>query len=119
MGTKLGWVMKGWGSFSGVDQTVDDRVEKGLPGRLDDVLRHADGGPDVLAVAGVDEDPGHRPRPPARVEDPDPVVDEMDGGQRREVGSDCLTEGRVEGVDRSVAFARGHHPGVANADPDR
>ena len=71
--------------WPGVDETVDDRVEKGLPGGLDDVLRDADRGPDVLAVAGVDEDPGHRSGALARVEHPHPVVDEVD--RRRASGS--------------------------------
>ena len=103
----------------GVDETVDDRVEKGLPGRLDDVLRDPDGGPDVLAVGGVDEHPGHRPGAPARVEHPHPVVDEMDAGQRREVRPDGLAQRRVEGVDGAVPLGGGHHPGVADPDLHR
>ena len=103
----------------GVDETVDDRVEEGLPGGFDDVLRDADRRPDDFAVGGVDEDAGDRPRAPAGVEDPDPVVDQVDAVQNRIGGADGLAQGRVEGVDRSVALGRGHHPGVVDPDLHR
>ena len=53
MGTKVGWVIGGQASASApgpVQETEDDRVGEGLPGGLDDVLRHPDGGPGALAV---------------------------------------------------------------------
>ena len=45
-----------------VKDAVDQRVDQGLPGGLDDVLRHPDGGPGPLTVGGVDEHPGHSGR---------------------------------------------------------
>ena len=58
---------------------------------------------------GVDEHPGHGPGPLAGVEDPYPVVDQVDGGELGEVRADGLAQGRVEGVDRAVALGRGQH----------
>jgi len=42
-----------------VKDAVDQRIDQSLPGGLDDVLRHPDGGPGPLTVGGVDKHPGH------------------------------------------------------------
>ena len=58
----------------GVGQRVDQRV----PGRLDDVVVHADGGPLPHAVGGVDQHPRGRARAALPAEDAHLVVGQRD-----------------------------------------
>ena len=88
---------------------VLQRVDEGLPGGLDDVLRDADRPPLPLAVGGVEQDAGDGAGAVALVEDPDLVVGQLDVGEVRVAVDDRAAQGPVEGVDRAVALgdARG------------
>ena len=86
-------------------QAVRQRIEQGLPRRLDDVGADADGDPGVLAVGRLDQHPRDRVGAVALVEDPDPEVDQV---EPRDVGIellDRLPQRVVERVDRAVALA--------------
>ena len=88
----------------GVQQAEDDRVGERLPRRLDDVRRHADGGPRALAVGGVDQHPGDRTGGRRPVEDADLVVGQVDAVELGVADADRGPQRGVDGVDRAVAL---------------
>ena len=102
-----------------MEERIHHRLVQGLPARLDDVLRHPDGRPRPLPVGGVDQHPRDGTGALAGVEDADPVVGQVHPGQGRKVRPDGLAQGGVEGVDRTVALGRGHHPMFADVHLDR
>ena len=81
----------------GVEQTVDVRFDQGLPGGLDDVLADPDRGPAAATVGGLDQHAYGRVRAVALVEDPHPVVDQVEPLHQR--------------IGRRPAPAAGHGPG--------
>ena len=93
-----------------------ERVDQGVPARLDDVLRDADRAPRVDAVAGVEQHAGDRSGALPLVEDPDLVVDELDVPEVRVDVADRRPERAVECVHRAVALGRAQV--ALAADPD-
>src|SRR5690606_1016032 len=96
-------------------QAVGEGVDQGAPGRLDDVVAHADGDPAGLAVAGLDQHPGDRVGAVALVEDAHLVVDQLELGDRRPRLLDRLPQRLVEGVDWSVALTGADDAGIPGA----
>ena len=91
-----------------VQHAVLDRVDQRLPAGLDDVLADADGAPDLVAVAGVEQHARHGAGALVLVEDAHLVVDELDVGQLRILPRDRLAQRGVERVDRAVALGGAH-----------
>ena len=100
-------------------ERVDDRIAQSQPRRFDDVLRDADGGPDGLAVGGVDEHPRDRLGAPVGIQHPDLVVGQANCIEFRVVVSHGLPERVVECVHRTVALTDRHPPVTVDDDAQR
>ena len=100
-------------------ELVLDAVDQGLPGGVDDVLRDADRAPEAILVAGLDDDADPGRRTGLGVDHADLVVDQAHVPQGRVEPLQALAQGRVQGIDRAVAFADHVLDLVAHAQLDR
>src|SRR5690242_15814313 len=76
---------------------VLERVDERLPGGLDDVLRHADRAPHLIAVGSIEQHPGNRAGALGLVEDAHLEVDQVDVAQVWMDLYERLPERTVEG----------------------
>ena len=75
---------------------------------------------DVVAVAGLDEHPGHGVGAVGGVDDAHPVVDQLELGELRvDAGASAVAQRVVERVDRAVALADGDHAARRRPRPSR
>src|SRR5262245_56741462 len=98
---------------------VLERVDQGLPGGLDDVLRHADRPPLALAVRGIEQHPGDGTGAVVLVEDTHLVVGQLDVGEMRVPIDDGAAQRLVERVHRAVALRRAQVALAGDPDLDR
>src|SRR5215211_1162472 len=100
-------------------ECVLERVDKGLPRGLDDVLRDSDRAPFALTVGGVEEDAGNGAGAVVLVEDAHLVVGELDVGEVRVAIENRPAKRGVQRVDRSVALGRTQVALAVDPDLDR
>src|ERR671914_936320 len=96
-----------------------ERVDEGLPARLDDVLGDADRAPGVGPVAGVEQHARDRPRALALVEDAHLEVHELDVAQVRVALANGVAQSLVQRVHRPVPLGGADVALAVDPDLDR
>ena len=93
-----------------------NRIDKRYPARVDNVLRHADGSPDILAVGRSDKNADARRRGVFGLHDANLVVDEPQFSKARVEHLECFTQSAVERVDGTVAVRRRYSDSAVDAE---
>ena len=93
-----------------------DGVDERYPARVDNVLRHADRCPDILAVGRSYKNADARRRSIFRLHDANLVVDEPQFSKARVEHLECFTQSAVERIDRTVAVRRSYSDSAVDAE---
>ena len=93
-----------------------DGVDERYPARIDNVLRHADSRPDILAVGRSYKNADARRRGIFRLHDANLVVDEPQFSKARVEHLERFTQSAVERVDGAVAVRRRYPDSAVDAE---
>ena len=93
-----------------------DGVDERYPARIDNVLRHADRCPDILAVGRSYKNADARRRGVFGLHDANLVVDEPQFSKARVEHLECFTQSAVERVDGAVAVRRRYPDSAVDAE---
>ena len=93
-----------------------DGVDERYPARIDNVLRHADSRPDILAVGRSYKNADARRRGIFGLHDANLVVDEPQFSKARVEHLECFTQSAVERIDGAVAVRRRYPDSAVDAE---